>query len=102
MVHFTCDRCRRVLDPTEDLRYVVKMEVYAVMDSVEETQIEEDRDHLLEVHEILERSDDEVNVSVGDQIYQKRHYDLCPECHRTFMKNPIARERAPQFGFSQN
>lgn len=103
MIHYTCDRCRRVLDAAEDLRYVVKMEVYAAMDSVEEgAYVDEDRDHLLEVHEILEQSDGVIDSSVGDEIYQKKRFDLCPECHRKFMKNPIAKERTPQFGFSQN
>ena len=103
MIHYTCDRCRRVLDPAEALRYVVKMEVYAVMDAVDdENAPEDDRDHLLEVHEILERADDDINLNLDDKIYQKKHYDLCPQCHRKFLKNPIAKERAPQFGFSQN
>ena len=102
MIHFTCDRCKRVLDPADDLRYVVKLEVYAVMEPVDADQVEGDRDHLLEVHEILERSDAEDDECVSDHVYQKRRYDLCPECHRKFIKNPLGREHAAQFGFSQN
>lgn len=102
MIHYTCDRCKRLLDPTEDLRYVVKMEVYAAMDPAGADSIEDDRDHLLEVHQILECYEDDQNESVSDHIYQKRRYDICPECHRKFISNPLAREQATQFGFSQN
>jgi len=49
-------RSRHLLDP-EDLRYVVKLEVYASMDPQEGVEDEGDRDHLLEVHELLERGD---------------------------------------------
>ena len=102
MIHYTCDRCKRTLDPTEDLRFVVKMEVCAAMEPVDSQPIEDDRDHLLEVHEILERCEDEQDACLSDHIYRKRRYDLCPECHRKFIKNPLAREHATQFGFSQN
>ena len=32
MIRYYCDICHRPLDPDEDLRYVVKMEVYAAFD----------------------------------------------------------------------
>ena len=103
MIHYTCDRCKRVLDPAEDLRYVVKMEVNAVMEPVDAEQNDDDRDHLLEVHEILERADDEEDPCVSDHVFRRRRYDLCPECHQKFMKNPLGREQhAAQLGFSQN
>lgn len=102
MIHYTCDDCKREIDPAEELRYVVKMEVYAAMEPVEIDDVEEDRDHLLEIHEILERSFADGSECVSDDVYKKLRYDLCPRCHQKFMKNPIRREAAPQFGFSSN
>ena len=32
MIRYSCDLCKRDLDPEDDLRYVVKMEVYAAFD----------------------------------------------------------------------
>ena len=55
MIHFTCDRCQRVIDSEQELRYIVKMEIEAVMDPIGETEPPDDRDHLLEIDEILER-----------------------------------------------
>ena len=33
---------------------------------------------------------------------QKRRFDLCPECYRKFIKNPIGHEAPAHLGFSQN
>ena len=57
MIHFTCDRCRRVIDAEQELRYIVRMEIEAVMDPIHEEEPADDRDHLLEIDEILERAD---------------------------------------------
>jgi hypothetical protein len=91
MIHYTCDRCKRSLSG-DDLRYVVKLEVYASMDPQEGIDDEGDRDHLLELHEILERVDDCENEMLGDDIYQARRFDLCTDCHRKFLKAPLGRE----------
>jgi hypothetical protein len=102
MIHFTCDRCKRVIDAEQELRYVVRMEIEAVMDPVHEEEPQDDRDHLLEIDEILERVDASESDALGDDIYQKRRYDLCPQCFRKFNNNPLAREKKAALGFSHN
>ena len=102
MIHYSCDRCKRPLDSSEDVRYAVTMEVQAVMDPLAGDEIEDDRDHLLEIQEILEQIDDAESELVGSDIYQKSRYDLCSDCYRKFIKNPIGRETPAHFGFSQN
>ena len=101
MIHFTCDRCKREIDPETELRYVVRLEVQAMLEP-SEMELEDDRDHLVEVQEILERLDDECNDAIGDDIYQRRRYDLCPSCYRKYMKNPLGREFAGHLNFSKN
>lgn len=103
MIHFTCDRCKRVIDADQELRYVVKMEIEAVMDPIHDDEPEDDRDHLHEIDEILERIDGCDDENLGDDIYHKRRYDLCPHCFRKFNANPLSRaEKQPQLGFSHN
>ena len=102
MIHYTCDRCKRVIDPQDELRYVVRMEVRAAMDLSETGDDHDDRDHLLEVHEILEAVDDLTNDEIADDIYQQLRFDLCPECYRRFIKSPVGKEHAVEFNFSQN
>lgn len=102
MIHYSCDRCKRILDPEQDLRYVVKIEIQAAMEPHETDEDEEDRDYLMEIQDILERVEDEDGINVGEDIYQKRRFDLCPECYRKFIKNPVGREASSKLGFSQN
>ena len=101
MIHYSCDRCKREIE-TADLRYVVRIEVEAVMDPTGDGEAEEDRDHLLEIDEILERVDVADCPEIGDDVYQKRRYDLCPSCLRKFLQNPLSREKRASLGFSQN
>jgi hypothetical protein len=102
MIHYTCDRCKRVIDSEQELRYVVRMEIEAAMDPVHEQEVADDRDHLLEIDEILQRAEADECDAIGDDVYQKRRFDLCPQCYRKFSANPLARERKTSLGFSHN
>ena len=102
MIHFTCDRCRRVIDSEQEVRYVVQMEIEAVMDSMHADEPQDDRDHLREIDEILERADAIDSDPLMGEGIQKKRYDLCPHCYRKFLANPLARERKPVLGFSHN
>jgi hypothetical protein len=102
MIHFSCDRCKRMIDPEEELRYSVKLEICAAMDPVDAAEVQDDRDHLLEVQEILERLDAEDDENIGEDIYQRKSFDLCPRCYREFIKNPLGKEQHVHLGFSAN
>lgn len=101
MMHFSCDRCKCELD-SDDLRYVVKIEIHAAMDPVADEDLEDDRDHLMEIEDILENSLDEASDAIGNDIYQRRRFDLCPQCYRKFVQNPLGRELKVSLGFSKN
>src|SRR5687768_18472857 len=58
MIQYCCDRCKRSMDAGDDLRYVVRIEIEAKFDVLGE-EPDDDRDHLLELHEILERVDED-------------------------------------------
>ncbi len=102
MIHYSCDRCKRVLDPDEDLRYVVRLEVQAAMEPLDADEVDDDRDHLIEIAEILERLEDADSDAVGADIYQRRRFDLCPNCYRQFVKNPLGVEPSVPIGFFPN
>lgn len=101
MMHFSCDRCKCELD-SDDLRYVVKIEIHAAMDPVADEDLEDDRDHLMEIEDILENSLDAASDAIGNDIYQRRRFDLCPQCYRKFVQNPLGRELKVSLGFSKN
>ena len=88
MIHFSCDRCKCTLD-ADNMRYVLRVEVQAAFDPCTECAEEEDRDHLLEIQEILERLDANESDDVGEDIYHRQRYDLCADCYRVFLENPL-------------
>ena len=102
MMHYSCDLCHRPLDSRDDLRYVVKLEVYAAFDPLQIDEADCDRDNLQELGDILERLDDAAAVDVGDDVYQQLRFDLCPDCRARFLKNPLGRKNSEQFDFSKN
>ncbi|MGD0655917.1 MAG: hypothetical protein ABSA16_16390 [Thermoguttaceae bacterium] len=103
MIRYTCDLCKRDLDSEDDLRYVVKIEVYAAFDPAAAGEDENDRDHLQEIQDILESLEDADDDLIGNDVYQQLRFDLCPECRKKFLQNPLGREAAAKaFGFSSN
>ena len=52
MIHHSCDLCKRLIDTEQDVRYVVKMEVYAALDPALD-KADDDRDGLEEVQEMM-------------------------------------------------
>ena len=102
MIRYSCDLCKRDLDPELDLRYVVKMEVYAAFDPTAAEETDDDRDHLQEIQDILERLEDCESDQIGDDVYQQLRFDLCAECRKKFVKYPLGREIVKVFGFSEN
>lgn len=101
MIRYSCDLCKRDLHPEEEIRYVVKMEISAAFDPVC-TEEDGDRDHLQEIQEILERLEDAEDEQIGDEVYQQLRFDLCPECRKKFLRNPLGRETISIVGFSEN
>ena len=101
MIHYSCDCCKRALE-SEDLRYVVKMEVYAAIDPAAMNDMDDDRDHLQEIQEILQRSTDALDPQIGSDVYEQLRFDLCPECRKKFLNNPLGRELSKKFEFSKN
>ncbi|MEM9589126.1 MAG: hypothetical protein AAGA03_17725, partial [Planctomycetota bacterium] len=62
-------------------------------------EFEDDLDHLSELNAALESIDDEMDAQV---TAHRGRYDLCPECYRQFLRNPLGREMVMELGFSNN
>lgn len=98
MIHFTCDCCKRLIDLDHEVRYVVRMEVFAAADS-NDSSMDDDRDYLEEIEEMLTR--DEAD-ELEEAVYQQARFDLCGECRERFLNNPLGRIAAVELGFSNN
>lgn len=101
MIHHTCDCCKRLINSERELRYVVRVEVYAALDPAD-AEADDERDHLQEIQDILERLDDADDEEIGDDVYHHNRYDLCSECRNRYVKNPLGRVAMQELGFSKN
>ncbi|MEK6238876.1 MAG: hypothetical protein N2C14_29525 [Planctomycetales bacterium] len=86
---------------TDELRYVVSMDVCVAQDPLECSCDDDDVDHLEELTEIIEELE-ATGEDYDDDAHAMR-FDLCPECRKKFIKSPLGREAlAKQFQFSKN
>jgi predicted nuclease with TOPRIM domain len=101
MIHYSCDRCKCELNPAQDLRYIVRIEVEAAIEELA-SDVSDDPDRLEELEDLLESSDDYCSSELGNELFQRKRYDLCAGCYRQYMKNPLGREASSPFGFREN
>ncbi len=101
MIHYSCDRCKRTIETDEELRYAVSIKIEVALESAE-YEADDERDHLIELNEILERLDDSEREEISQFAYQHRRFDLCSDCHRDYVKNPLSIDAAAKLGFSEN
>ena len=101
MIHYSCDRCKREIDPDHDLRYVIRVDMEAATDR--ENRLEgPSEDQLSELDELLDNADLFGNDPMGGGTHVSHRYDLCLHCYRHFCKDPLGREASLPFGFSKN
>ena len=43
-----------------------------------------------------------VDPQIGADVYEQLRFDLCPECRKKFLKNPLGANYSKQFDFSKN
>ena len=110
MVHYTCDMCGKPLLAGEDIRYVVKIEVYATCDSMD---TEDDLDE--ELWEMEDDDDDDVDDDENDRVageelgddrddeeYKTFRFDLCHKCHKKYLQDPLFLKSWNRTRFSEN
>ena len=102
MLHVTCDLCGKALRTGEDQRYVVKIEAYAVHAPAEITEADLDEDHMEAVSEMLQECEDNDTTADLVEPYKNFRYDLCEECHKKFVRDPMSRDKDQKFFFSKN
>jgi hypothetical protein len=103
MLHVTCDLCGKELCPGHDQRYVVKVEVFAAHDPGKITESDLDDDHMEAISQLLrDMEEGQEEPELVEPACKNLRYDLCPECHRKFLRDPLGKEIAQKFDFSKN
>jgi len=50
----------------------------------------------------LEELSDTESVQISGDVYHQNRFDLCSECRKRFIKNPLGRVTNHELNFSQN
>lgn len=99
MLHYSCDLCGQKI---EEQRFVVRLEVFPTFDPEAITEEDLDRDNLSEISELLSEMELTGELELNNAEPKSFRYDLCPECHRNYTKDPLARHRIGRMRFSEN
>ncbi|MBM4054569.1 MAG: hypothetical protein FJ264_07845 [Planctomycetes bacterium] len=104
MVHYTCDMCGKPLLAGEDIRYVVKIEVYSTCDDIMDTDdLDEELWEMEDDSEDNDRSDGEdMEGDRDDEEYRTFRFDLCHKCHKKYLQDPLFLKSWNRTRFSEN
>lgn len=96
MIHYTCDRCQRVIQSGEELRFELSIVAEVRLDGCRPG---ENEDQL--VDEIDEQLGEAINTANAGHFRAQR-FDLCAECYQEYCRNPLGQEPALHVEFSEN
>ena len=107
MLHYSCDLCQRPIDPQLGLRHVVKISVFPAVQGEPDELCEGDAaamcdDHLENMHDLLERMEEQDLAAFLDDGSRSLRFDLCDACRQRFLRNPLGAKPNKSFSFSQN
>ncbi|HEY3246243.1 MAG TPA: hypothetical protein VGM03_23105 [Phycisphaerae bacterium] len=89
MIRYECDQCGRVLGANDPQRYIVKIEVYAAAGPVELSPRDLVGDLRAEMERLVEALHSADPDEVEDQTYRCLQFDLCQDCQRKFLRQPL-------------
>ena len=88
MVVHRCDGCSREMLKGQ-LRYRVKIDVRAAYDELEISLADLVRDHRAEMLKLIEQMRHKDPRGIEESVYKGFTLDLCPACHRAYIRNPL-------------
>ncbi|HEY1186884.1 MAG TPA: hypothetical protein VGE74_04460 [Gemmata sp.] len=102
MMHFSCDICGKDMTQDGAERYVLKMEAFACSDGGALTDEDVGTDQVEEMARLLSDLEEGEELPQPLPLCKKMRFDLCPNCFRKFVNDPLGRESAAKFDFSPN
>jgi hypothetical protein len=66
------------------------VEVFAAADHLTITEEDLKRDHTAEIARLVDQLDRMDPDTVEDQVYRAFRFDLCRDCHRAYVRDPIS------------
>jgi hypothetical protein len=89
VIRYECDKCRCRLSATGADRFIAKIELYSAGGPVEFNEADMQRDAQEEIRAVLDRLSAADPDEIEDQNYRCLRFDLCVDCHRALLRNPL-------------
>ncbi|GAB4353228.1 MAG: hypothetical protein Kow0099_37470 [Candidatus Abyssubacteria bacterium] len=86
--YYSCDMCGARIE-TSELRYVLKMDIFAAYDTLKIEQSDLERDYEAEIKQLIERIQGMNPRQLEEDVFKHLTFDLCRACQRKFLKNPL-------------
>ena len=93
MKGLVCDRCDATLLLDSDVRYLVRIDVYAAYDPLEITRDDLERDFEAEMRDLIASMEARDPQELQDEVHRRFEFDLCPACQKRFLRDPLGKER---------
>ncbi len=89
------------------MRHVVKINVFPAVDSQKDENCTPETeslgdDHLDDMHDLLERLEEQDLAAFLDDGTRALRFDLCDACRQRFLRNPLGIQSNKSFTFSDN
>lgn len=88
MITHLCDRCGQPLEKGQ-LRYTVKIQVFAAYDELEISGKDLLKSHQAEIAKLIEQAKDLTEEELMRDVYVELQFDLCRNCQREYLNQPI-------------
>jgi hypothetical protein len=83
-----CDRCGQPMEKGQ-LRYTVKIQVFAAYDELEISGKDLLKDHRKEIERLIEQTRNLTEEELMREVYVEMQFDLCRACQGEYLKQPI-------------
>jgi len=91
-----------MINTDTEIRYVIKLEAHASVDSPGVCELDEDQDYINELKDIVENLHESGEITCPEEIFHKNKFDLCETCYREYLRDPLGNQSRMRIDFSSN
>lgn len=86
-----CNMCGKTLLLEEDVRYIVRIQVFAAPDPMEISDDDLARDLEREMQQVIKSAEGKSARELEDEVYREFLFHLCPACQKIYLRHPLPR-----------
>lgn len=86
--YYTCDKCGDRIE-RNDLRYVLKMNIFAAYDKLEIEISDLTKDYENEIEKLVKEMEQMDPKQLEEDVFKQMSFDLCRKCQQSFIRDPL-------------